>query len=241
MGDGRWGGRRNREPFDDPWPYFWLSVAIALWILTFLASRGALSAPVSPPRVYLPGYTVGDFVEYPQPIRATMDGRATVRLRGFWTKGEIVAPVEALRLVNPNARQTNRGRLVGAIALKLGIQGIPNRRYYSHPRIACAAFVSYVMRKAGSPGYPFGVNAFYARIRNRGGVLVAARVSTRYTPYYQYLRQGDLIFYHRGRRLGHLEVYVGGGKTVGTSSSALRLGVRRIGNRGFSWMSVIRV
>lgn len=193
--------------------------------------------------VYLPGFEVGEFFEPPHAIRTTMDDKKTVRLRGFWTRQEIEVLVEALRLVNPNAKQTNRGRLVGAIALRLGIQGMPNRRFYYRPRIACAAFVSYVMKRAGERrGFSFAVNTFYPQIRKRGGVLVASRVSTRYAPFYRYLRQGDLVFYHYpGRaRMGHMEIFVGGGKTVGTSSSALRLGVRRIGNRGYAVMSIIR-
>lgn len=221
-------------------------LAAALTLLSILSgvrlAEGALAAPAAEKKRYLPAYVAGGYVEPVHGILTTLDGRETITLSHLlhqWP--DITVPVVELRLVNPGARQTNRGRLVGAIALRLGIQGIPNRRYYYKPRIACAAFVSYVMRRAGDRRpYSYAVNTFYPQIRRRGGVLVAARVSTRYTPYYRHLKPGDLIFFHRGRRFGHLEIFVGGGKTVGTSSSALRLGVRAIGNRGFRAMSVVR-
>lgn len=222
-------------------PCWWWLVALALAVIVWLLVRTPAHA-ASAQTVTLPGYAVGEFHEPPVVILRAIDGRRVLSLRSL-VPGlpPVEAPVEALKLVHPNAKQTNLGRRVGAIALKLGIQGIPNRRYFSHPRIACAAFVSYVMKKAGRSGGSPAVNTLYAQVRRRHGVLVASRVSTRYTPYYQYLRQGDLLFFHRGSRLGHVEINVGGGKTVGTSSSALRLGVRRIGNRGFAYMSVIRL
>ncbi len=220
--------------------WFMVAVGLAL-LLASLAQRRGEGAPGAAARITLPGYPVGEFVEPPPRILTILDGRRTVTLQHLlhqWP--DITAPVGALRLVNPRAPQTNFGRRVGAIALKLGIQGIRNGRFYRRPRIACAAFVSYVLRKAGRPGYSFAVNTLYAQVRRKHGILVASRVSTRYTPFYQWYRPGDLLFFHRGRRLGHVEIYIGGGNTVGTSSSALRLGVRRVGNRGFSQMSVVR-
>lgn len=213
-----------------------LALAVIVWLLVRTPAHAAGAQTVT-----LPGYAVGEFHEPPVVILRTINGREKVSLQHLlhqWP--DLIVEVKELRLVNTKRRQSNYGRRIAAIALKLGIQGIPNRRYFSHPRIACAAFVSYVMVKAGGRRFSYAVNTLYPQVRKRGGTLIATRVSTRYTPYYRYLAGGDLIFYHRGRRLGHVEIFVGGGKTVGTSSSKLRLGVRGIGNRGFAYMSVLR-
>lgn len=217
----------------------------ALFCLVFFMAGGAGLPAASWRRqvaIVQSGYAVGGFHEPPAIILQQIDGQTQIRLESLLYPGIYVeAPVAALGLVAPKAPQTNFGRRVAVIALRAGVQGLPNRRFYRRPRIACAAFVSWVLKKAGRSGYSLAVNPMYAQVRRRHGVLVAARVSTRYTPYLRYYKPGDLLFFHRGNRLGHVEIYVGGGNTVGTSSSALRLGVRRIGNRGFATMSIVRV
>lgn len=193
-------------------------------------------------RTVISGYAVGPYREPEQMILRELDGETRLLLESINNPLHYLdAPVTAMRLVNPKAPQTNLGRKMAAIALREGVQGLPNGRFYSHPRIACASFVSSVMRRAGRSGGSAAVNTLYAQVRKRHSVLVATRVSTRYTPYYRWYMPGDLLFFHRGSRLGHVEIYVGGGNTVGTSSSRLRLGVRRVGNRGFAYMSVVRI
>ncbi len=213
-----------------------------LLVVTLLSLCPAV-AKQSPPPLKITGYQAGEFQEPPKSILQQINGKETIRLKSLLYPGKsIEVPVRELKLVAPKAKQTNFGRLVGAIALKDGIRGLPNKRYFSHPRIACAAFVSSVFRRAGRPGYSFAVNTFYAQERKHHGVLIASRVSTKYAPWYQWYKSGDEIYYYYngGSRFAHMEVYVGGGKSSGTSSSKLHLAVRPIGNRGFRLMNVVR-
>lgn len=150
-------------------------------------------------------------------------------------------PVKALGLVNPKAKQTLRGVHLASIANREGRLGLPNRRFYSRPRIACAAFVSWCLRQVGWRWTSNSAQGLYNLLRKHGGKLVAKNVSTRYTPYFVYFKAGDVLAFSRGGRIRHVEVYIGAGMTVGTSSSALHVGIRRVGNRGYSRMDVIRI
>jgi cell wall-associated NlpC family hydrolase len=118
-----------------------------------------------------------------------------------------------------------------------------NRLFYRpNPRIACAAYTAYILRHCGRGGGSYSATAQYGQLRRWGGKLVATKMSTRYTPYFKYLKAGDFIFFHKaGGRIGHVEIYVGNGRVSGTSSSAGRVGIRRMGNRGFRLASVVRI
>lgn len=190
-----------------------------------------------------PGYPVGEFQEGPQRILKTIDGQDTLLLQRWDDPSKTLeVPVEALRLVAPNAKRTHVGLCAGNKAATIGARGTRNRAFYRNPRVACAAFTAFCFRHCGRRGLSFSASQQYAQVRKRGGRLVASRVSTRYAPYFKYYQQGDLLFFHKGRgRIGHVEICVANGWTVGTSSSAGRVGRRRIGNRGFSQMSVVRL
>jgi hypothetical protein len=192
----------------------------------------------------VPGYPVGEFFEPPQQILRTWQGKTTMRLKSLVPgRPDIFAPVEALRLVNPRARHSRLGTRVGLTARRVASSMPRNSRFLpSAPRVACAAFTSYILVKSGGKRHSYAVNVAYPQLRRRGGKIVASRVSTRYAPYYQWYKPGDFLFFHkRGNRLGHQEIYVGGGLTAGTSSSMLRVGIRRVGNRGFKLMTVLRL
>ncbi len=193
-------------------------------------------------RVTEPAYAVGEFQEPEAEIQTTIDGKETIRLQSQ-VPGlpPIEVPVTALKLVAARAVQTKVGKCAGSKAYQIGQRGTRNRAFYRNPRVACAAFTAFCFRHCGRRGLSFSATQQYAQVRRRGGKLVAARVSTRYAPYYPYYRRGDLLFFHKGRRMGHVEISVGGGWTVGTSSSAGRVGRRRVGNRGFARMSVVRM
>ncbi len=150
-------------------------------------------------------------------------------------------PLSELRLVHPYARQSALGVRIGALARVYGRQRPANRRFWRNGRIACAAFVSYVLKKAGWRHGSPSVRALYGQTRRYGGRVVAVRVSTRHTAWFPLYKAGDLIFFHRGGRLGHVEIYLGGGLVAGTSSSVGRVGIRRISARGFSQMTIIRL
>jgi hypothetical protein len=175
--------------------------------------------------------------------RQAVSGQTEVRLQNLvypWLRSWV--PVKALGLVNPRAKVTPRGLLAGAIALKAGRRGFRNSKFLRHaPRVACAAFVSWVLRQVGIRRLSNSASALYSLLRKQRGRLVASQVSTHYAPLFQYLRPGDCLFFWKGRRISHTEVYVGGGMTVGTSSSMLRVGVRKVGNRGFARFSVVRI
>jgi hypothetical protein len=150
--------------------------------------------------------------------------------------------IRELRLVHPHARQSNRGRLLAAIALRAGRHGYPNRKFLrSNPRLACAAFLSWCLRQTKFGYTSNSASQLYRNLLHHGGKLVAEHMNTRYIPYLVYYKPGDCLFFWKGRRIGHTEVYVGGGSTVGTSSSSLHIGIRKLGNRGFSTVSVIRL
>ena len=150
-------------------------------------------------------------------------------------------PLEALRLVHPYARQSLFGMLVGQLARKYGKQQPSNRMFYRHPRIACAAYVTYVLRKAGWKHGSNGATALYGLTRKYGGRLVGTSISTKYVKYLAFLQSGDLIFFIQGGRIRHVEMFVGAGLTSGTSSSMGRVGIRGIGNRGFRLATVVRM
>jgi NlpC/P60 family len=217
-----------------------------LLLALLLAGSGG---PVPPASATTPGAVVMPVPEPGHPVElripAGPDGlqRAEVRLQSLlypWLRSWI--PVRALGLVNPRAKQTLRGVHLASVANREGRRGRPNRRFYSRPRIACAAFVSWCLRQVGWRWTSNSAQGLYNLLRAHGGKLVAAKVSTRYTPFFSYMKAGDVIAFWKGsRRIGHVEIYIGGGMTVGTSSSALHVGIRRVGNRGFARMSVIRI
>lgn len=220
-------------------------------------------AKVEPPITILQaGYTVGEetdgspFQEPPMAILRLWKGSETVTLRDLleqtpqaFREGEvphppITVPVEALRLVNPKARQTILGVRVGNTAYKTALGKPRNSKYYRpNPRVACAAFVSAMFKANGVRGLSFAVNTLYPQLRKRGGKVVVSRMPTRYSREINYLKAGDILFFHhrRGSRLAHTEVYVGRGLTAGTSSSVGRVAVRKVGNRGFTQVTAIRV
>lgn len=150
-------------------------------------------------------------------------------------------PIEALRLINPYARQTALGVRIGSFARIYGKQRPSNRQFYHNSRIACAAYVSYVLRKAGWKHGSNGATALYGLTRKYGGRLVGTNISTRHVRFYPYLQAGDCIFFIQGGRIRHTEIYIGGGLCSGTSSSMGRVGIRAIGNRGFRAFSVVRL
>lgn len=193
--------------------------------------------------ISVPGFPVGKFAEGPQRILTLIDGQDTLLLTRLDDPSiTLEVPVAALRLVAPNAKRTGTGLCAGNKAYSIGLKGTRNRAFYKNPRVACAAFTAFCYRHCGRAGLSFSASQQYAQVRKRGGRLVASRVSTRYAPYFRYYQKGDLLFFHKGGgRIGHVEICVGGGWTVGTSSSAGRVGRRRIGNRGFSLMSVVRM
>lgn len=200
-----------------------------------------LATTASGPR--LPEFRVGEWVEPPARAQAALAGQVTVlweSLLGDGSRQEI--PVAALRILNAQAKTSARGRCCGAWALTVGRQRPRNRNYYRNPRIACAAYTSAILRHCGRPGASFSATAQYGQLRRWGGVLVSSRASTRYVRHLQILKPGDFLFFHKGRgRIGHVEIYVGRGLCSGTSSSEGRVAIRRVGNRGFRLMSVVRI
>ena len=194
--------------------------------------------------ITVPGYPVGEFREPRTRIYTRLDGQEQVLLEHFFVPGKALeVPVKELRLVNPRAKQSKRGTCAGVFARNVARRMPRNSRFLPRaPRIACSAFTSYILKSCGLKGMSYAVNGQYAQLRRRGAKIVASRMSTRYTPYFRYLKSGDLLFFHkRGGRMGHEEIYVGNGLTAGTSSSMLRVGIRRVGNRGFSTMTVLRI
>ena len=193
--------------------------------------------------ITVPGYPVGEFREPRQRVLKTVEGQEILLLtRLDDPRQTLEVPVAALRLVQPMAKQTKVGVCCGKTARRVGAGRPRNRLFYRNPRIACAAYTAYILRHCGRPGGSFSASAQYAQLRKRGAKLVATKMSTRYTPYFRYLRAGDFLFFHkRGGRIGHEEIYGGNGLTSGTSSSEGRVGIRRIGNRGFAVVTVLRV
>jgi hypothetical protein len=240
-------------------PSSWLTLA-ACSLSAALGCRGRMPPPavqtngeqsISRPHlgvdeeapIYSTPFLIEDFVEPRHRILREVDDQTVLLLEHLWLPGVAMeTPVEALGLVSPYAKQSRLGSRMGATACATARRGYPNRLYYRpNPRVACAAFVSAMFKKHGVRGYSFAVNTFYPQVRRRGGRLVATYVSTRYHPFFRFYRTGDLIFFHRTRgRFGHLEVYCHSGLTAGTSSSVGRVGVRRMGNRGYTRMSVVR-
>ncbi len=226
---------------------FWFTIVVLVVVLILIArvygSAGRPGRGSSDERSRIPGYPAGEFREPASAIYTSLDGQEVLLLPHLWAPGKTLeAPVVALRLVNPRAPVTARGRCGGRTATSVARKMPRNRRFLpSAPRKACSAFTSYVLRTCGMRGLSFAVNTQYAQVRRRGGKVVASRVSTRYAPYFAFYKPGDLLFFHRGKRLGHEEIYVGNGLTAGTSSSMLRVAIRRVGNRGFAYMSVVRL
>lgn len=215
-----------------------LALAVIVWLLVRTPAHGAEAQTVT-----LPGYAVGEFREPAVTILRAIDGRRVLSLRSL-VPGlpPIEAPVEALRLVQTKAVRTKIGSCCGSHALAVGRKQPRNSLFYRRPRIACAAYTAYIGRHCGRAGLSYSASAQYAQLRRRGGQLVAAKMSTRYIPYLRYLKSGDFIYFHKGGgRIGHTEIYVGNGLVSGTSSSAGRVGIRRLGNRGFALCSVIRL
>lgn len=177
------------------------------------------------------------------PILQSINGQETITIRHQWLAGqEMTVPVSELRLVSPNAKQTAIGVCAGKRAARQGNLRTRNRVFLRTWRVACAAFTGFCVRPCGRPGLSFVAHTQYQQLLKRGGKLVASKASTRYAPFYPYFKKGDYLFFWKsGRRIGHCEVCVGGGWTVGTSSSAGYVARRRVGNRGFRTMSVVRL
>lgn len=211
------------------------------WLL--VGSAGLTADGATPTSMTVPGYPVGEFREAPQRILTTVSGQESVLLyRLDDPTHTLTAPIVALKLVSPAARQTQLGRCAGPTALKVGRGRPRNRQFYRNPRIACAAYTAFILRRCGRPGGSFSASTQYAQLRRRGATIVATKMSTRYGPYFSYLKSGDFLFFHKGGgRIGHLEIYVGNGQTSGTSSSEGRVAIRKVGNRGFRLMSVLRI
>lgn len=105
------------------------------------------------------------------------------------------------------------------------------------PRRACASFVSEILVSLGL------MSAEDPRCRGIVGQLPglgARRIASGpagTTP----TQVGDLIFFRDGGGvIRHVEIAVGGGRSVGTSSSQQRVGERPIGSRGFPTIDVFR-
>lgn len=209
-----------------------------------VAPRTSQDPPTSALRIVEPAYTVAGVLEQPS-ILFSIDGEERVHLPHLIEPEQsIEALIVALKLVQPYARRSKLGSSVGYFARRTAARGPANRRFLpSNPGRACAAFVDYCFKPYTRQRYSYAVNTMYPQMRKRGGRLVAARVSTRYAPYFKYYQAGDILFFHKsgGSRLGHVEIYVGKGLTAGTSTSERRVGIRRVGNRGFRWMTVIRM
>lgn len=195
------------------------------------------------PRV--PAFTVGgtEFTEPEARVATQIDGKETITLHHLWLPGkEITVPVTELSLVSRNAKQTAIGVCAGKRAERQGNLRTRNKVFLRRWRVACAAFTGFCCRPCGRPGMSFVAHTQYTQLRKRGAKLVASKVSTRYAPFYPYFKRGDYLFFWKsGSRIGHVEVSMGGGWTVGTSSSAGYVARRRTGNRGFSRMSVVRL
>lgn len=232
---------RDQERMLLVWGTAAILVVLFVWLMSLLAP--AHSAPAA--RVQsIPGYPVGEFTEPPTQILTTLDGQEMVTLQHLlheWP--DLIVPVTELRLVNPTAKQSRLGARVGVVARRVAARMPSNRRFLpSAPRVACAAFTSYILKQAGGKPHSYAVNTAYPQLRKRGGKIIASRVSTRYVAYYKWYKPGDFLFFHKGgNRLGHQEIYVGNGMTAGTSSSMLRVGIRRVGNRGYDLMTVMRI
>lgn len=106
--------------------------------------------------------------------------------------------------------------------------------YYFQPEVACASFVSTVLEVAKIiPPSPLLSNTHVgdprrycptlaAELTRLGAVqIIRGNLPLTEENLTRTLIPGDIIFYYRARtgRFGHVEVYVGGGKTVGNSSS----------------------
>jgi hypothetical protein len=189
------------------------------------------------------GFQAGEIVEPPYRILTVIEGKDTITLRHQWLPGKTLeVPVEELKLVAPRARQTKIGVCAGNRAARQGALRTRNRIFLRQWRVACAAFTGFCCRPCGRPGLSYVAHTQYNQLRKRGARLVASRVSTRYAPFYPYFKKGDYLFFWKsGNRIGHVEVSMGGGWTVGTSSSAGYVARRRTGNRGFRTMSVLRL
>lgn len=195
--------------------------------------------------VIIPGFVVGDgeFIEPPVSIATTIDGKDAVLLRHQWLpEKEMEVPVTELKLVSRNAKQTAIGVCAGKRAERQGNLRTRNRAFLRQWRVACAAFTGFCCRPCGRPGMSYVAHTQYSQLRKRGAKLVASKASTKYAPYYPYFRKGDYLFFWKSsNRIGHVEVSMGGGWTVGTSSSAGYVARRRVGNRGFRTFSVVRL
>lgn len=247
----------RHPPTPDPTPEerrfqrWWLALRILLAVLVIAALYGILTAtvfraeaaPARPATMTVPGYAVGEFHEPPQHILTRINGRETIRLKHLWLKGKsIEVPVTELKLVSPTTKTTTFGNCVGNQAVRQGNARTRNRIFLRQWRVACAAFCAYCQRHCGRTGMSFAVRTQYAQVRKRGARIIASKVSTKYAPYYKWFKKGDLFFFHKaGGLMGHMEICIGGGWTVGTSSSAGYVAKRRVGNRGFKLMSVIRL
>ena len=232
---------RDQERLLLVWGTAAILIVLFVWIYQLVTpAESAAAARVQTIR----GYRVGEFTEPPATILATLDGKERITLQHLlheWP--DLIVPVTELRLVNPKAKQSKLGARVGVVARRVAARMPSNRKFLPRsPRVACAAFVSYVIKTAGGKPISYAVNTAYPQLRKRGGKIVASRVSTRYVAYMKHYRPGDVLFFHKGgNRLGHMEVYVGNGMTAGTSSSMLRVAIRRTGNRGYALMTVLRI
>lgn len=225
------------------WIWVTIGLFVILWLYLVLQATVFSQEVVPEKPVTLPAYSVADFQEPSFRIQTEIGGRSQVLLYRLDDPTDtMIATVSALRLVDIFANQTALGRCCGKRALSVGRKQPRNKLFYHNPRIACAAYTAYILRGCGRKGGSYSASVQYAQLRKRGAKIVAARISTRYGPYFSYLKPGDALFFHKpGGRIGHVEFYVGGGKTSGTSSSAGRVAIRKVGNRGFSLMSVLRI
>lgn len=217
-------------------------LAVVVFWLVFILSRRPVEA--APAKATVPSFTVaGGFVEPEAEILTRIDGKDTITLKHQWVPGrEVTLPVAELKLVAPKAAQTHVGKCAGSRAARQGDLRTRNRVFLRQWRVACAAFSAFCARPCGRKGLSYVAHTQYQQLRKRGGKLVISRGSTRNIAYHGFLKRGDYLFFWKSKnRIGHVEVAVGGGWTVGTSSSAGYVARRRIANRGFRTYSVIRL
>jgi hypothetical protein len=241
-----------RKPLGNPmrdqeherlWLTFGCLSVLVIWIVYVSCCLPAHSAPAAKVES-VPAFTVeGGFVEPEVEIETQINGKETVTLQHQWLPGkEITVPVTELRFVSRAAKQTHIGVCAGKRAARQGDLRTRNRVFLKQWKVACAAFTAFCCRPCGRSGLSFSAHQQYNQLRKRGGKLVISKGSTRSIAYHNVLRRGDYLFFWKsGSRIGHVEIAMGGGWTVGTSSSAGYVARRRIANRGFRTYSVVRL
>ncbi len=221
----------------------WGFSTVVVVAVVFLLNLTGQAAPAARGAT-VPAFTVlGGFVEPEVPIITRINGKETVTLAHQWLPGKtLTVPVSDLKLITTTAKQTKVGVCAGNQAARQGDLRTRNRVFLRQWRVACAAFTGFCARRCGRPGLSFVAHTQYTQLRKKGGKLIASKVSTKYAPYYPSFKKGDYLFFWKsGGRIGHCEICVGGGWTVGTSSSMGYVARRRIANRGFRTFSVVRL